>query len=101
MRDPYQIIKGPCLTEKSTILRDKYNKYVFYVDVSANKIEIRQALEQLFPEIKGKIKKINTIKVKGKRKGHLMRRIGKRPDRKKAIITLEEGVTIPLFEEMI
>jgi len=111
MKDPYSIIKKPTITEKSTILRDKYTrdydpaikreipKYTFEVDVKANKVEIRHALEQIFPEIKGKIKKINTIKIKGKIKGHLWRyRSGKRPDRKKAIVSLEEGTSISRYE---
>jgi large subunit ribosomal protein L23 len=110
MKDPYSIIKRPTITEKSTILRDKYTrdydptikreipKYTFEVNVKANKIEIRHALEQIFPEIKGKIKKINTIKIKGKIKGHLWRYKGKQPDRKKAIVTLEEGTTISHYE---
>ena len=111
MKNPYSIIKRPTITEKSTILRDKYTrdydptikreipKYTFEVDVKANKIEIRYALEQIFPEIKGKIRKINTIKVKGKTKGHLWRfKQGKRPDRKKAIVSLEEGTTISRYE---
>jgi large subunit ribosomal protein L23 len=104
MRDPYQIIKQPILTEKSTILREEENKYAFLVDINATKVEIREALEALFPEIKGKIRKINTVRVKGKRKGHLVRHrygIGKRPDRKKAIVTLEEGTTIALYETTI
>ena len=107
MKDPYSIIKRPTITEKSTILRDKYTrdydstirreipKYTFEVNVKANKIEIRHALEQIFPEIKGKIRKINVIKVKGKTKGNLWRdRQGKRPDKKKAIVSLEVGTKI-------
>ncbi len=111
MKNPYSIIKSPWITEKSTILRDKYTKdydsqrkrdipkYTFNVDVESNKIEIRHALEQIFPEIKGKITNICTIKVKGKTKGHLWRyQRGKRPDRKKAIISLEEGTIISRYE---
>ncbi len=111
MKNPYSIIKSPWITEKSTILRDKYTKdydsqrrreipkYTFNVDVGANKIEIRHALEQIFPEIKGKITNICTIRVKGKTKGHLWRyQRGKRPDRKKAIISLEEGTIISRYE---
>jgi len=111
MKNPYSIVKRPTITEKSTILRDKYTraydstirreipKYTFEVDAKANKVEIRYALEQIFPEIKGKITQINVIKVKGKTKGHLWRyKQGRRPDRKKAIISLEEGTTISRYE---
>lgn len=111
MNNPYSIIKKPLITEKSTILKNKYTrenyperreeipKYTFIVDDKANKVEIRQALEEIFPEIKGRIKKINTMKVKGKSKGHLWKyRIGRRPDWKKAIVSLEEGAAISDYE---
>ncbi len=111
MKDPHLIIKQPLITEKSTIQRSKYTrenhpgrreeipKYTFVVDVKANKVEIRQALETIFPEIKGRIKKINTMNVKGKTKGHLWRyRIGRRPNWKKAIVSLEEGTAISDYE---
>jgi len=99
MKDPYKVIKGAVITEKSTILRTEDKKYVLEVSIDANKIEIKQAAEKVFPDIKGKIKKINTIKVKGKTKGEFTRhRRGKRPDRKKAILTLEEDASIPIYE---
>jgi len=99
MKEPYKIIKGTWITEKSTILRTDKNKYVLEVAPDANKIEIKQAAEEIFPDIKGKIKKVNTIRVKGKTKGEYLRhRRGRRPNRKKVILTLEEGVGIPLYE---
>lgn len=98
MKDPYQIVIRPLMTEKSNMLTEQ-NKYVFLVNVKSNKIEIRQAVETLFPDVKGKILKVNTIRMQGKAKGHLWRyRQGKRPDWKKAIITVEEGTTIPVYE---
>jgi len=99
MKDRYKIIKGAWITEKSTILRTDKNKYVLEVSPKANKIEIKQAAEEIFPDIKGKIKKINTIEVKGKTKGEFLRhKRGRRPNRKKAILTLEEGASIPIYE---
>jgi len=99
MRDPYKIIKGAVITEKSTILRTEKNKYVLEVAFDANKIEIKQAAESIFPDIKGKILKINTMRVKGKTQGDFFRhKRGRRPNRKKAILTIEEGTTIPLYE---
>lgn len=99
MNEPYKIIKGTWITEKSTILRTEKNKYVLEVDPKANKIEIKQAAEEIFPDIKGQIEKINTILVKGKTKGEFTRhKRGKRPDRKKAILTLKEGASIPIYE---
>ena len=98
MKDPYQIILRPLMTEKSNMLSEQ-NKYVFLVDIRANKIEIRQAVEAIFPDVKGKVLKVNTIRMRGKTKGHFWRyRRGKRPDWKKAIITVEEGTTIPVYE---
>jgi large subunit ribosomal protein L23 len=97
MKEPYQVILKPLITEKSTILRES-NKYAFVVDSKSTKSEIRQAAEEIF-DLKGKITQVNTMCVHGKPKGKLFRyRIGKRPNWKKAIITIQEGVSIQLFE---
>lgn len=99
MKNPYKIVEGAWITEKSTILRTDKNKYVLEVAPEANKINIKQAVEEIFPDLKGKIVKINTIMVKGKTKGEFLRhRRGKRPNRKKAILTLEEDSSIPIYE---
>jgi large subunit ribosomal protein L23 len=99
MKDPYQIIKQPLITEKSTILRES-NKYAFVVDVKVSKTEIRKAAEELF-DLKDKILKINTMQVRGKTKGQFWRyRQGRRPNWKKAIITVVEGTTIQVFESI-
>jgi len=99
MKNSYEVIKGTWITEKSTILRTEKNKYVLEVNPKANKIEIKQAAEEIFPDIKGSIKKINTITVKGKTKGEFFRHErGRRPNRKKAILTLEEDSSIPIYE---
>ena len=93
MKDPQDILKKPLITEKSNDLLEQ-NKYTFLVDLDANKIEIRQAVESLF---KVKVEKVNTMRVKGKIKR--VRRIpGRTPDRKKAIVTLKEGDRIEIFE---
>jgi large subunit ribosomal protein L23 len=93
-KDPYSIIKRPLFSEKNSRLKDKYNQYVFEVDRSANKIEIKKALEEIFGV---KVLKVNTMNVLGKvrRRG---RTSGKRPDWKKAIVTLKEGDKIPILE---
>ena len=92
--DPRKIIIRPILTEKSTRLRDAENKYTFEVERTANKIEIKKAVEELFGV---EVAKVRTINVKGK-----VRRVGrfqgKRRDWKKAIVTLKEGHAIQLFE---
>jgi large subunit ribosomal protein L23 len=94
MKDPYQIIERPLLTEKSTDL-SRIGKYTFRVAKDANKIEIRNAVEKIF---KVKVTKVNTLIVKGKK-----RRVGRFPegrtsDWKKAIVTLAPGQSITMFE---
>ncbi|MCK4394964.1 50S ribosomal protein L23 [candidate division WOR-3 bacterium] len=94
-KDPRSIIISPIRTEKTEdILASGQNKYYFKVAINANKIEIRKAAEELF---KVKVIKCDTIKVKGKRKSW-GRKSGKRPDWKKAILTLKEGDKITIFE---
>jgi len=88
------VIKGPIITEKGTLVNELGNQVVFRVDPRANKIEIRQAVERLF---KVKVEKIRTSRVLGK-----TRRVGKsqgrRSDWKKAYVTLAEGARIDFFE---
>jgi large subunit ribosomal protein L23 len=94
MKAYHHLIKGPIITEKSHSLREANNKLTLKVDVKANKIEIRQAIEALF---KVKVLAVNTIKLMGKKK-RLGRNEGKRPDWKKAIVTLAPGEKISGYE---
>lgn len=87
------ILIRPLITEKSTALMAD-NKYTFVVPLKANKVEIRQAVEQLF---KVKVLDVNTIRVLGKVK-RMGRNQGKRPDYKKAIVKLAPGQRIEFFE---
>ncbi len=96
MKDIYEVIKKPLITEKSTLKKEKQNQVAFCVNNNANKIEIREAVERLF---KVKVEKVNTLNVLGKRKRR-GRIIGKRPDWKKAMVTLSEGERIEFFEGM-
>jgi large subunit ribosomal protein L23 len=107
MRTPQTVIKRPLLTEKSTRLREtgghdvafaegeEYaTKIAFEVARDANKIEIRRAVEKLFNvHVTG----VHTQIVRGKKK-RVGRYTGRRPARKKAIVTLEVGQTIEFFE---
>jgi len=93
-RQPYDIIRRPIVTEKSTDLREEANQIVFEVAPDANKIEIKQAVEALF---KVKVQQVRTIKVRGKKR-RLGLSVGKRPDWKKAIVKLRPGDTIQVFE---
>ena len=93
------ILIRPILTEKANILRES-NQYVFEVAKDANKIEIKKAIEAKFDV---KVKKVRTIMVKGKRKAMFTRRgrfQGKRRDWKKAIVVLEPGYKIDIFENI-
>ncbi len=97
MKDAYQIILQPLITEKSTILRED-NKYAFVVNRKATKPQIRRAVEELF-DIQGDILKVRTMHVRGKPKGKMLRyQRGRKPHWKKAIITLREGATIQEFD---
>jgi large subunit ribosomal protein L23 len=94
VKDPYQIIQRPLLTEKS-MDQSHYGKYTFRVATDANKIEIRQAIERVYNV---NVVKVNTMMVRGKK-----RRVGRFPegrtsDWKKAIVTLAPGQTIQVFE---
>jgi len=94
MREVHGIIISPLVTEKSTIQREGQNQYSFKVDKRANKIEIKEAVERLF---KIKVTEVRTTMIRGKVK-RLGRRFGKRPDWKKAIVTVREGDRIDFFE---
>lgn len=94
MRGPYQVVLKPLLTEKGTRLKEEGNQYLFRVAKAANKIEIKQAIEQLF---KVTVLDVRTIHVRGKIK-RLGRFQGRKPDWKKAIATLKAGDSIELYE---
>ncbi|MEI6092891.1 MAG: 50S ribosomal protein L23 [bacterium] len=90
----YDIIKKPLLTEKSTSISEKQNSYVFEVATCADKQEIKEAIEKLFDV---KVKDINTMISHGKMK-RIGRHQGRRSKVKKAIVTLQDGQKIQLFE---
>ena len=90
--DPRDILIRPKITERTTDLMAD-GKYVFIVDKRANKIQIADAVAEIF---KVKVEKVNTVNVKGKTK-RMGRTQGKRPDYKKAIVKLAPGETIEFF----
>ncbi|MFQ5842309.1 MAG: 50S ribosomal protein L23 [Thermodesulfobacteriota bacterium] len=94
MREVHDIVISPLVTEKSTNQREGQNQYSFKVNKRANKIEIREAVEHLF---KVKVTEVRTATMRGKVK-RLGRRFGKRPDWKKAIVTVKHGDRIDFFE---
>ena len=91
--DNARVLKRPIVTEKSTILGEM-GRYVFEVDTAASKHDIARAVEWAFDV---KVVKVNTLKVPGKMKRYGMRP-SKRPDWKKAIVSLAAGDSIQLFE---
>jgi large subunit ribosomal protein L23 len=93
MASARDILIRPLITEKATALMAD-NKYTFIVPLKANKVEIRQAVEQVF---KVKVLDVNTIRVMGKMK-RMGRTQGRRPDYKKAIVKLAPGQSIEFFE---
>ena len=92
MKNVYDIIRRPVITEQSMeSVADK--KYVFMVDVDANKTEIKAAVEQAFGV---KVAKVNTVRMQGK-----VKRTGAYPA-KKAVVTLTaDSKTIEFFEGMV
>ncbi|MFA5140690.1 MAG: 50S ribosomal protein L23 [Elusimicrobiota bacterium] len=93
--DAYVHIMRPVMTERSTILKEKFNQYVFEVGMASSKTDIKRAIEELF---KVKVEKVRTMKVPGK-----FRRMGRsggyRSDWKKAVVTLKQGDSIDLVEQ--
>jgi large subunit ribosomal protein L23 len=95
-RQGYDILVRPLLTEKMTALRERANKVGFVVRADANRIEIKRAVESA---LKVKVEDVNVLKVRGKTK-RLGRFSGRRPDWKKAIVTLKEGEKLELYESV-
>ncbi len=89
----YHLIRRPLVTEKATDESARRNAYAFRVPLGANKIEIRQAVQQLF---KVKVLRVNTLNVKGKWKIR-GRSIGRTQEWKKAMVVLQEGQTIDVL----
>lgn len=92
---PAQIIKRPIvLTEKAATLKESGNQVIFEVDLKANKIQIKDAVEKLFDV---KVADVNTLIQRGKIK-RVGRAYHKKPNWKKAIVTLGEGSDIQFFD---
>jgi large subunit ribosomal protein L23 len=90
----YSVIKKPHVTEKTSLGSDSSNTVALVVDKAANKIEIKQAVENLF---KVKVADVRTVTVAGKVK-RSGKTYGKRSNWKKAYVTLQEGQSIDFFE---
>jgi large subunit ribosomal protein L23 len=90
------VIKKACLTEKGMALQEIHNQIVIKVDPRANKLEIKEAVEQLFNV---KVDKVRTANMHGKTK-RVGKYMGRRNDWKKAIVSLAEGHKIDFLEDL-
>ena len=98
MKTAYDIIRRPIISEQSTEQVD-IKKYVFEVDRGANKIEIKQAIEEIFDV---EVSKVTTLNVKGKKKRTGRFPEGTRRDWKKAVVKLtDDSKTIEFFEGLV
>ncbi len=87
MKNLYNVLEGPCLTEKASLLQEEEGQVVFKVHSKANKIEIKQAVELIFNV---KVKDVRTANMHGKQK-RVGKTIGFTSNWKKAYVTLSEG----------
>ena len=94
MRSVYDVIKRPIISEKSTALAEVGGRYAFEVAPQANKVEIKDAVQQLFNV---KVRQVRTMVVHGKVKRTARAQV-KKPNWKKAIVTLAEGQKIDFFQ---
>jgi len=93
------ILKSPLVTEKVSSLNEK-GKYGFIVDVNANKVEIKQAVEKMYGV---NVAKVNTMRVMGKLKVRYTKAgtlAGRKPNYKKAIVTLAQGEVIDFYSNV-
>jgi len=93
-----KLLIKPVLTEKMVIMQERENKYAFIVEKSANKVQIKDAIEKKFDVV---VSKVATMNIDGKLKqmttrsnGRTIRTQGRRPGYKKTIITLQDGYSI-------
>jgi large subunit ribosomal protein L23 len=93
MNGPLEIIRAPLVSEKGTLLAENANQVLFKVRPEANKIEVKKAVETLF---KVKVVKVRIARYLGKIR-RVGRSMGRRPEWKKAYVTLREGDKIDFF----
>ena len=94
------IIKKPVITEKMTAITEKLNRYAFIVDKRSNKLQIKQAVQDLYGV---QVESVNTINYEGKLKSRYTKTgviSGRRDAFKKAIVTLAKGETIDFFSNI-
>ncbi len=97
LTDPYKIIRKPVITEKASDMRADDNVYLFYVHPDATKKNVKRSIEKLFAVDVISVRIMNIIS-KPRQRGQ---QTGKTAARKKAIVKLKEGQTIPVFEGLV
>ncbi|MGH9488028.1 MAG: 50S ribosomal protein L23 [Terriglobales bacterium] len=97
MRTRYEVIKRPIITEKGLGVKEKLHTLVFEVNPHASKVEIREAVQAVF---KVRVASVRTARQHGKerRRGRI---VGRRPDWKKAYVTLRAGEKMPEYVENV
>lgn len=95
-KDIHSILRRPLVTEKTTLQKEDNNQVVFMVRRDANKVEIRQAVRQLLGV---EVTAVNTMIYRGKPK-RVGRQFGRRPNWKKAVVTLAPGQEVEFFEAL-
>jgi large subunit ribosomal protein L23 len=91
----YEVIKRPIVTEKSNALVDFFGQYTFQIDRRANKLQVKEAVEQIFDV---EVRKVRIVNVKPKRGRYGRRKVVREPAWKKAIVTLAPGQRLEVFE---
>jgi large subunit ribosomal protein L23 len=91
----YEVLKRPISTEKSGILSDYYDQYIFEVDRRANKIQVKEAVEKIFDV---DVISVNTMNMPAKRGRFGRRRVVRKPAWKKAVVKLVPGQRLEFFE---
>ena len=94
MKDIYQVIKKVRLSEKASLLQEQNNEVVFEVDRSANKLEIKQAIETIFDK---KVVKVRTANYDGKLRRKRRADEGRAASYNKAVVRLADGESIDLI----
>ena len=94
MKVIYEVIKRPLFTEKGMDMKERENKVLIQVHPDANKHEIKQAMEEIF---KVKVEKVATVSIQGKLRRY-GKFVGRKSDKKKAIVTLKKGEKLDFIE---
>ena len=95
------VLVKPVLSEKANMLAEKSNRYTFIVDKKANKLEIKKAVESFYGV---QVSEVNTAVMPSKLKARYTKAgfiVGRKPSKKKAVVTLADGETIDMFSSDI